>query len=282
MRRFIAALLCLTACVLTITPSSRAAADKQLQNMKGAVSYQLSTTAAEQSVAPHASVVLQDNAFAITGAQSLGGIELPDSSTVLLGSSTKVQIASFNQTDIANAKFVVVNGRVRFKVVHPQGARANYTFQTPTAQIAVRGTVGDIDVQPTSLQVNVYELGDPSLPVQVTLTNGQIFTLHAGQSLFVHFGILYGPQGQANVAQVGRSSFQPFQEFGPPPNAAAMGIPATGGGAAAAAAPLHVIITSILGTFVVNTVVHTIQHMASPHTPVPTPTPNATVPVLIH
>lgn len=274
MRRFIAALLCFTGVALSLAPASPAAADKQLQNMKGSVSYQLAS-GAEQPVATRGSVVLQDSAFAITGAQSLGGIVLPDSSTVLLGSSTRVQLVSFNQADIATANFVVASGKVRFKVMHPRGARANYTFQTPTAQIAVRGTTGDVDVQPNSLQVNVYELGDPSLPVQVTLTNGQVFTLHAGQSLFVHFGILYGPQGQANVAQVGRSTFQPFEEFGAPPNAAGLGLTT-----AAATAPLHAIITSILGAFVVNSVVHTIQHITAPHAPAPAPSPS--VPVLIH
>lgn len=275
MRRFVAALLCFAGVSLSLAPASPAAtADKQLENLKGSVSYQIAS-GVEQPIAARASVVLQDNAFAITGAQSLGGIVLPDSSTVLLGSSTKVQLVSFDQADIATANFVVASGKVRFKVMHPRGARANYTFQTPTAQIAVRGTTGDVDVQPNTLQVNVYELGDPALPVQVTLSNGQVFTLRAGQSLFVQYGILYGPQGQANVAQVGRSTFQPFQEFGTPPNAGGLGL-----STAAATAPFHAIVMSILGTFVVNSVVHTIQHITAPHAPAPAPSPS--VPVLIH
>jgi hypothetical protein len=61
-----------------------------------------------------------------------------------------------------------------------------------------------------------------------------------------------------------------------------MGITTAGAGAAAAVAPLHIIITSILGTFIVNSVVHTLQHMTAPHAPAPTATPSATIPVLIH
>jgi len=49
-------------------------------------------------------------------------------------------MAFFNQAQIANAKFIIYRGRTRFKIEHPNGKPANYTFQTPTAQIAVRGT----------------------------------------------------------------------------------------------------------------------------------------------
>jgi hypothetical protein len=50
---------------------------------------------------------------------------LPDSSQVIMASNSGVQMTSFNMTDIAHARFVVA-GKVRFKVNHPQGAKADY------------------------------------------------------------------------------------------------------------------------------------------------------------
>jgi hypothetical protein len=214
----------------------------------------------------------------------------------VLGSNSKVKLVSFNQAAIASANFVVA-GKVRFKVEHPNGSRANYTFQTPTAQIAVRGTEGDISSDPLSgnVQINVYQLSDPSLPVQVTLSNGQVFTLAAGQSLTVTAagGVISG-----TVSTVSQAAFQPFQEFGAPSNATSFGITSTVGdvttttvttgvaGAVGATASLTTIAGAIIGTFVVNTIVHTVQNITSPHTsappapPAPSPSPN--VPIVIH
>lgn len=265
MRRLLAFVLCLSLGLLTIPAG--AAPQKQLRNLKGTVAYQL-PSAAVQPLAPRGSVVLSDNAYAITGANSLAGIDLPDSSRVLIGSTTKVQLVSFNQTNIAHASFVVVNGRVRFTVVHPRGARASYTFKTPTAQIAVRGTVGDIDAEPNSLQVNVYQLSSPNLPVQVTLNDGRVFVLHAGQSLMVHFGVLSAVAAQAKVQPVTNTSYQPFSQFGLPANASALGL----------AAPLHVFWAGLIAGVVVQAIILTV---AGHTTATPTPA-NPTVPVHIH
>ncbi len=164
---------------------ARAANDKELQNMHGSVSYQHGGTSASP-LAPKSSTVLDDSDYAITGADSLAAIGLPDSSRVLVGSQSKVQLAAFDQTAIARAKFVVV-GKVRFIVQHPQGAKADFTFATATGQVAVRGTEGDIDAEGNNLTVNVYEVCDPNLPVQVTAANGKTFTLVAGQSFAARF-----------------------------------------------------------------------------------------------
>ena len=160
------------------------AADKVLSNDHGDVSYQGASGAATP-LAAKSSIALADNDFAITGANSLATLSLPDSSKVLIGDHSKVQLASFNQQpDITTAKFVIV-GKVRFQVEHPGGAKANYTFQTQTGQIAVRGTVGEIYQSDSQLQVACYQLSDPALPVQVNLNNGKNYTLHAGQALTV-------------------------------------------------------------------------------------------------
>ena len=170
------------ALALVIVPFNvvRAANDKVLSNVKGSVSYE--DSGKTTPVAANGSIVLADRATAVTGDASLGKLQLPDSSVVTLGAQTRVQLAFFNQTqtDSANAQFVVYQGKTRFKVEHPEGAKANYTFVTPTSSIAVRGTEGDIGVDGDSLTVNVYSA---SQPVSVAFTGGKVQLVNAGQSL---------------------------------------------------------------------------------------------------
>lgn len=167
-------------------------ADKELQSVKGDVSYQHG--AAPKPLALNASIVLADKDYALTGKESRAAVTLPDSSVVTVGSDTKIQLAFFNQATITTAKFVLYNGTTRFAVRHPAGAKANYTFTTPGASIAVRGTQGDIGVADDSLQVNVYEVCDPSLPVVVTTKSGQKFIVKQGQAFVAKIvnGIIQG------------------------------------------------------------------------------------------
>lgn len=209
--------------------ASPASADKLLQNVRGSVTYGATSTPTN-SLAPNANVALNDNDYAATGAASQAAITLPDSSRVLIGAASNVQLVSFDGA-AATAKLVVV-GKVRFTVEHPSGAAANYTFQTATGTISVRGTVGDISANQAGLQVNVYSLSNPALPVQVTLTNGQVFTLSAGQSL-----VATAAAGSlsASVTTLSHTLYQPFTEFGEPANASALGIAPSGAASATAA-----------------------------------------------
>ncbi|HUA09608.1 MAG TPA: FecR family protein [Candidatus Acidoferrales bacterium] len=186
--------------------------EKSLQNMHGSVSSQTPPSAA-QPLAPNATTVLNDRDYAITGSDSLAAIGLPDSSRVLVGSQSKVQLVSFDTVANTSAKFVVV-GKVRFIVQHPAGAKADYTFQTTTGSIAVRGTEGDIEQNGNDLRVNVYEVCDPNAPVTVTTSNGRQFKLLAGQSLLAQFvnGVL-----QAKVQQITQQLIDQFSpDFGVP------------------------------------------------------------------
>ncbi|HET6894758.1 MAG TPA: FecR family protein [Candidatus Baltobacteraceae bacterium] len=294
MRRFLASFLCATFMTLLIPSApSIAAADKQLQSLKGSVAY--SSNGTTRPLGLHASITLNDQDWALTGNNSMGGIILPDSSRVILGSNSNVRVDTFSQAAVASAKFYIRSGKVRFKVEHPSGARANYTFSTPTAQIAVRGTEGDVSVDPatSNIQINVYQLSNPSLPVQVTLTNGQVFTLAAGQSLTISAaaGVITG-----TVSAVSQTAFQPFSEFGAPSNATSFGITSSVGDVtaattvtattAAAAGTLTTLAGAIIGTFVVNTIVHTVQnitsHSSAPPPAPPAPSPSPSVPIVIH
>jgi hypothetical protein len=200
----------------TVLLPASAANNKQVQNMKGQVSYQRPNKTAKP-IASQASIVLGDNDITITGIDSLAAVTLPDSSRVLVGADSKVQLAFFNQTDIANANFVVYQGKFRFRVEHPSGAKANYTFQTPTAQIGVRGTEGDIGVAADgTLTVNVYDVSNPDLPVVVDTKDGKHFTINKGQSFVATYvnGILQEKIGALEQQLI--DQFSP--DFGVPSN----------------------------------------------------------------
>jgi ferric-dicitrate binding protein FerR (iron transport regulator) len=192
------------------------AGDKMLTNMHGDVSYVLHANAQATRLAPSATVTLSDDDLAKTGDRSMGGIVLPDSSRIILASNTTIQMEAFdvNQFDAAKAHFVVAGGKLRFLVQHPKGAKADYTFTTPTGEIAVRGTEGDISVDPLDgVRVNVYHLSSPSLPVRVTMINGETFEIPAGQKIWMRWqdGTLIGKVLPLTKAEIDR-----FSELGPP------------------------------------------------------------------
>jgi len=251
--------------VATVVPTS-AADDKQLVNTRGDVSYQ-SANGTPKPVALDASVAIADNDYAITGVNSQAAIKLPDSSRVLVGQSTKVQMAFFDQQpNITNAKFILYQGKTRFTVEHPGGAKANYTFQTNTGQIAVRGTEGDISVSDTQLQVNVYALTDQKLPVVVTLNNGKVYTLFAGQALVV--GIAGAAIAAATVSAVTQPLQQTFVEFGPAQTA-------TVAAAGVAPAALAIGAGAVLAGAVIAGATHTSPNSPQTQPINPTPTPTA-------
>ncbi|MGR4065228.1 MAG: FecR domain-containing protein [Vulcanimicrobiaceae bacterium] len=204
--------------LLLATGSLPSAADtsKELQNVKGDVAYQAPNQAAKP-IAPNASIALADKTFAITGSESIGAVTLPDSSKVLVGSNSKVQMAFFSQAEGNTAKFIVYNGSTRFTVQHPQGAAANYTFQTPTATVGVRGTQGDIGVASDgTLTVNVYEVSNPNLPVTVQTTDGHRFVVAQGQSFAAR---LVNGVVQAEVSKLTQGAVDQFTgDFGLPTN----------------------------------------------------------------
>jgi hypothetical protein len=215
MRRFRSIALLLAASAVMATPL-RAAEDKLLQNTRGTVSYQ-TPNAKLTPLAINASIGLTDQATTITGTASLATVTMPDSSQVLIGSDSRVQLASFSQTTVANARFVVYVGGVRFAVRHPKGAKANYIFTTPTASVGVRGTEGDVlYAADGSLRVNVYELCDPNAPVEVKTREGKSFTVLAGQSLYAQIvnGIVQTQLGALTQQLID----QVVPDFGVPPS----------------------------------------------------------------
>ncbi|MDB5069038.1 MAG: Na+/solute symporter [Candidatus Eremiobacteraeota bacterium] len=207
--------------LLAVLVPQRAFADanKTLTNVKGSVTYERSGK--EKPLIPAASIALASNDWAATGGASQARVLLPDSSRVLIASDTRVQMTRFEQSDVAHAQFVVDHGRVRFQVEHPQGARADYTFKTTTANIAVRGTEGDIAVEGDDLTINVYNTQSPDAPVEVTFTAGdqpgKVVKLFAGQSLVARLvdGVI-----QSKIDKVTQAAMAQFAELGIPTSVA--------------------------------------------------------------
>lgn len=158
-----------------------AATDKELQRQHGSVSYR-DSGGVEHGVSGQ--VVLPDDARAQTGRASAALLTLPDSSVVALGEKTDVVVGAFNTATVVNNTITLNGGALKFSIRHPQGGRSKYTFNTPTSQIAVRGTDGYLIVGPDGTQVvcTQCEPGD----VQVTLLKTGIVTaLVTGQVLTI-------------------------------------------------------------------------------------------------
>lgn len=280
----------LFAAVLAAAPiaASPADTDRTLENVKGQVTYGTASSPTTP-LAVHARTTIADSDFAATGANSQATLTFPDSSQVILGENTRIQVNSFVQSDIAHAKMTVNVGKVRFKVNHPQGAKADYQFQTPTGQIAVRGTEGDFFSNPSGLQVNVYAVSNPALPVQVTLVNGQVFTLAAGQSLVAS---AVAGAVTASVTSVSQALYSPFSEFPAPANAGSLGISASAGaaGASAGAAGATTGLVTAAGAAAAGAAAAVVTSNSSnpkstpaPSTPTPSPAPSTTsVPITVN
>jgi hypothetical protein len=191
-----------------------AAGDRTLQNLHGNVSYVTGDGLPAHDLAPSASTVIADDDVARTGAASMASIVLGDSSQILMASNSVLKVDTFSQADIAHAHFVIFEGKMRFRVRHPAGAHADYTFTTPTGQIGVRGTEGDIAVDPfDGVRMNVYHLSDSALPVHVTMIDGSTYDIPGGQKIWMRWisGKLI-----ARVTALSKDELNRFSELGPP------------------------------------------------------------------
>jgi hypothetical protein len=206
--------LVLAAGALMALPVRGADVAKVLENIRGIVSYQTRDNAPAHDLAPAASIALRDDDVARTGAQSQGAITMPDSSRITLGANTTVKLDVFAPGAVARAHFVLFEGKTRFRVEHPKGASADYTFATPTAEVGVRGTEGDIAVDAfDGVRINVYHTSDPLLPVHVTTVDGKSYDVPGGSKIWVRWqsGALV-----ARVTTLTKAELSRFDEFGPP------------------------------------------------------------------
>jgi len=200
--------------LLSVAPVRAANADdKVLTNVRGDVSYVANGSGRTHALAVAASIGLSDDDVAKTGVASMGAIVLADSSRVILASNTTVKVDVFDAV-ASSAHFIVFDGKMRFRVEHPNGAPATYTFTTPTATVGVRGTEGDISADPADgVRVNVYHLSDPALPVVVTTIAGERFDVTGGQKIWMRW---QSGKLVARVTPLTKAELDRFSELGLP------------------------------------------------------------------
>jgi hypothetical protein len=193
----------LVALVLAMRAPLDAASDegKQLARVAGTVQYQAGNDTAFHAI--FGRIDLPDDAIAVTLAQSRARLVLADSSSIDIGAKTRVRIGAFNAADTGNPNVVVLElGALHFTIRHPAGGRANYRFQTPTSEIAVRGTDGYIVTGPigTDFYCVDCQAGDVTVTVGV-----HSYALATGQQ-----AIIIGPTpGSAKVDVIAKPCANP-------------------------------------------------------------------------
>lgn len=108
----------------------------------GTVTYQTATTAQLERVT--GTQIVSGDSLVSTGPASEGVLVYPDSSRVILGAGTTVQVGRFSSTAGHVASTTVripqTGGVVRFDVNHASSGESDYVFATSLASITVRGT----------------------------------------------------------------------------------------------------------------------------------------------
>jgi hypothetical protein len=157
----------LAASVVAVVPVS-AAQETQLRAVRGTVGYQLTKDAPFTRV--EGSLLLTDDRIAVTRAASNALLVLADSSAVALGANTNIEVSAITQAAAAAPTAMsLVAGTIRFDIRHPAGGRANYRFETPTSQIAVRGTIGILSSGPDGDTITCLDCA----PDDVTITTNR-------------------------------------------------------------------------------------------------------------
>lgn len=140
----------LAAAWVATASSVAAAADPApivLERLSGSVGYLTAPLA--QPVPVTGRLTIDPRDYALTQLRSMAALDLPDSSVVSIGASTRVQVGQFEDSQGGSRmSMTIYSGAVHFSVRHPQGARASYVFVTPTSEVAIRGTEGIIVVLP--------------------------------------------------------------------------------------------------------------------------------------
>jgi hypothetical protein len=206
MRKFYAGLLTVLAALVFVAPKALGADALVLQRVSGELDYQ--SSADENREAITGQLLVKPRGFALTQTHSMAAIDLPDSSVVSIGASSRVGLGHFDrETWGSRSVMTIYDGAIHFAVKHPAGARANYTFVTPTSQIAIRGTEGIIVVR-----------GDETIIACVHGTNNDtLVTYGRGRQMYVPVGMtvrIRGGMGNTAVMSMRRGIVGPeFDQF---------------------------------------------------------------------
>lgn len=113
-----------------------------LQWETGTVTYQTASTAPLERVT--GKQIVGHDSFVSTGPASQGVLVYPDSSRIVLGAGTTLQVGRFSSSPAHVASTTIrippIGGVVRFDVNHALSGESDYVFITELASITVRGT----------------------------------------------------------------------------------------------------------------------------------------------
>lgn len=214
-------------------PASAAGGDKQLSRVKGIVGYQDGVNSPFKPI--FGRLDLADDAYAVTQTNSQATLRLRDSSEIDLGEKTAVQVGQFNPAETGKMNAIVVNhGALHFVIRHPQGGQSNYTFTTPTSQIAVRGTEAFLVVGPNGTQLACVSCvaGDVSVTTgtqTVTLVTGQTVTVVGNSAANASVSV-------ASNAQINNPAMNQFNNGSNPLGSSSSATGGASGGASGGAA----------------------------------------------
>lgn len=148
----------------------------------------------------------------ITGKKGRLVLGLSDGSQAVIAPQTTVVIEDLSQSP--RTLFNVIRGKTRIQIEKLGGQPNPYRVNTPTAVIAVRGTVFDVLVENEETQVYLHE---GSVAVTNLRLPNQPILLSAGQMTRV---MMQRMPNQPNAFKPGRNdgSFKTRQQAGPPQN----------------------------------------------------------------
>ncbi len=148
----------------------------------------------------------------ITGKKGRLVLGLSDGSQAVISAQTTVVIEDLSQSP--RTLFNVIRGKTRIQIEKLGGQPNPYRVNTPTAVIAVRGTVFDVLVEEEETQVYLHE-GSVAV-TNLRLPNQPVF-LSAGQMTRVPLQRLPNPPGAFKPGR-NDSSFRTRQQAAPPQN----------------------------------------------------------------
>jgi hypothetical protein len=162
------------------TPARAGDAPSALSWVRGTVEYQLPNAAFRQLAGQ---LTVPDATLAVTLADSRALLQLPDSSEVDIGAKARLLVGAVRAAEAAQPTVLTLQlGAIHFVIRHPVGARANYIFSTPTAQIAVRGSEGYIVAGPRGTDFYCADCGPSDVTIHV---GARTFAVTTGQQLIV-------------------------------------------------------------------------------------------------
>jgi hypothetical protein len=175
----------------------------------GTVMYQTATAAPLERVT--GTQIVGGDSLVSTGPASQGILVYPDSSRVVLGAGTTVQVGRFSSPagHVASTTIrIPQNGGVlRFDVNHASAGESDYVFTTPLASITVRGTSALLSdgIGGDTLTCLSCEAGDV-----VARLHGSDYAVLTGETLRIT------PSGRVSIEKTGDEVLATFAATGLP------------------------------------------------------------------